>query len=227
MRVGIVAIQGDVQAHAAALSRAGAEPVLVRREKDLDGLDALILPGGESTTISKGLARVGLYDPLEAFAQSGRPVLGTCAGAILLAREVENHPVRTLGLVDVIAVRNAYGTQVDSFAAEAEAAPPLDGLRCVFIRAPRLRRPGPDVEVLARVDGWPVCVRQGRVLATTFHPELTDDLRIHRLLLDQVASATASAGGARSEAESAEPSEGRSPRASGQRARGPAAKGGA
>jgi 5'-phosphate synthase pdxT subunit len=185
--VGIVAIQGDVEAHAAALRRCGADVVRVRREKDLDGVAALILPGGESTTISKGLTRVGLYDPLEAFARSGRPVLGTCAGAILLAREVENHPVRTLGLLDVVAVRNAYGTQVDSFAAEAEAAPALRGLRCVFIRAPRLRRPGPAVEVLARVDGWPVFVRQGPVLATTFHPELTDDLRVHRLLLEGAA----------------------------------------
>jgi 5'-phosphate synthase pdxT subunit len=184
MRVGVLAIQGDVEAHARALARAGAEPVRVRRGKELDELDALVLPGGESTTISKGLDRAGLYAPLEAFARAGHPVLGTCAGAILLAREVESHPVRTLGLIDVIAVRNAYGTQVDSFAAEAQVEPPLEGLRCVFIRAPRLRRPGPDVEVLARVDGWPVCVRQGRVLATTFHPELTDDLRIHRLLLE-------------------------------------------
>lgn len=186
-RVGIVAIQGDVERHAAALARVGAEAVAVRRTKDLDGLDALILPGGESTTISKGLARQGLYEPLEAFARAGHPVLGTCAGAVLLAREVENHPVRSLGLVDVVAVRNAYGTQVDSFAAPAEAGP-LAGLSCVFIRAPRLRRPGLEVEVLARVDGWPVCVRQGNVLATTFHPELTDDPRIHALLVDAVAS---------------------------------------
>lgn len=186
-RVGIVAIQGDVERHAAALARVGAEAVAVRRTKDLDGLDALVLPGGESTTISKGLERQGLYEPLEAFARAGHPVLGTCAGAVLLAREVENHPVRSLGLVDVVAVRNAYGTQVDSFAAPAEAGP-LAGLLCVFIRAPRLRRPGPEVEVLARVDGWPVCVRQGNVLATTFHPELTDDPRIHALLVDAVAS---------------------------------------
>jgi 5'-phosphate synthase pdxT subunit len=187
VRVGVLAVQGDVEAHARALARVGAETVRVRRGKDLDDLDALVLPGGESTTISKGLDRLGLYGPLEAFARSGRPVLGTCAGAILLAREVENHPVRTLGLVDIVAVRNAYGTQVDSFAARAEADPPLEGLRCVFIRAPRLRRPGADVAVLARVDGWPVCVRQGRVVATTFHPELTDDLRIHRLLLELAA----------------------------------------
>ena len=182
VRVGILAIQGDVEAHGRSLARVGALAVPVLREKDLDGLDALILPGGESTTISKGLERLQLYEPIEAFARSGRPVLGTCAGAVLLAREVENHPVRCLALLDITAVRNAYGTQVDSFAAEAEskAAP---GLRCVFIRAPRLRRPGPDVEVLARVDGWPVWIRQGRVMATTFHPELTDDPRVHRALL--------------------------------------------
>jgi 5'-phosphate synthase pdxT subunit len=185
MKVGVLAIQGDVEAHARALARVGAQAVRVRRAKDLDGLAALVLPGGESTTISKGLARAGLYEPLEAFARAGRPVLGTCAGAILLAREVENHPVRTLGLIDVIAVRNAYGTQVDSFAAEVEADGPLGGLRCVFIRAPRLRRPGPDVEVLARVDGWPVCVRQGAALATTFHPELGDDPRVHQMLLER------------------------------------------
>lgn len=183
-RVGILAIQGDVEAHARALARVGAEALLVRREKDLQAIDALILPGGESTTISKGLERLGLYEPLEAFARAGGPVLGTCAGAVLLARTVENHPVRSLGLIDVVAMRNAYGTQVDSFAAVADTAEPgLEGMRCVFIRAPRLRRPGPQVEVLLRLDGWPICVREGRVLATTFHPELTEDPRIHALLL--------------------------------------------
>lgn len=185
-RIGVLAIQGGFAAHQRVLDGTGAQGVLVRREKDLDGLAGLILPGGESTTISKGLDRLGLYGPIEAFAQSGKPLLGTCAGAVLLAREVENHPVRCMGLIDVAAVRNAYGTQVDSFAAIAEGAIP--GLRCVFIRAPRLRRPGPDVEVLARVDGWPVFVRQDNVLATTFHPELTDDARIHRLLLELAAS---------------------------------------
>ena len=184
-RIGIVAVQGDVEAHARAVVRAGAEPVTVLRDKDLDGLDGLILPGGESTTISKGLERLSLYEPLEAFAAAGKPILGTCAGAVLLAREVENRPVRSLRLIDIVAVRNAYGTQVDSFAAPAEEpAPGLEGLRCVFIRAPRLRRPGPGVEVLARHDGWPIAVRQGRVLATTFHPELTGDPRIHALLLE-------------------------------------------
>jgi len=181
-RVGILAIQGDVAAHAKALARVGAEAVPVRRAKELDGLAALILPGGESTTISKGLDRLALYEPIEAFARAGRPVLGTCAGAILLAREVENHSVRSLGLLDVTAVRNAYGTQVDSFAAPAEGGP-WEGMRCVFIRAPRLRRPGADIEVLARLDGWPIAVRQGNVFATTFHPELTDDPRVHAALI--------------------------------------------
>ncbi len=183
LRVGILAIQGDVDAHRRVLERLGAVAIRVRAEKDLDGVAALILPGGESTTISKGLARVGLYEPIRAFAQAGRPILGTCAGAVLLAREVENHPVASLGLIDIVAVRNAYGTQVDSFAATAEGDA-LPGLRCVFIRAPQLRRPGPSVEVLARVDGWPVLVRQGRNLASTFHPELGDDPRVHSLLLD-------------------------------------------
>jgi 5'-phosphate synthase pdxT subunit len=184
-RVGILAIQGDVEAHARMVRRLGAEARAVRHAGDLAGLDALILPGGESTTISKGLERLGLYAPLRAFAAEGRPLLGTCAGAVLLAREVENHPVESLGVLDVVAVRNAYGTQVDSFAAVADSK--LPDLRCVFIRAPRLRRPGPEVEVLARVDGWPVFVRERRILATTFHPELSDDPRIHEMLLDLAA----------------------------------------
>jgi 5'-phosphate synthase pdxT subunit len=185
-KVGIVAIQGDVEAHAAALRGAGADAVPVLREKDLDGLDALILPGGESTTIAKGLARLELYDPLRSFIASGQPVLGTCAGAILLARRVLNHPVETLGVLDCTAARNAYGTQVDSFAAPADADsdPAFAGMRCVFIRAPRLSELGPDVEVLMRVDGEPVLVRQANVLAATFHPELGDDPRVHERLLE-------------------------------------------
>ena len=188
LRVGILAIQGDVDAHRRTLERLGVETRRVRGEKDLDAVAALILPGGESTTLSKGLARLGLYEPIRAFAQTGRPILGTCAGAVLLAREVENHPVPSLGLLDMVAVRNAYGTQVDSFTAFAESEE-LPELRCVFIRAPQLRRPGPSVEVLARVDGWPVLVRQGRILATTFHPELTDETRVHELLLALAAEA--------------------------------------
>jgi 5'-phosphate synthase pdxT subunit len=184
--VGILAIQGDVEAHARMVESIGADAVPVLREKNLDGLDALILPGGESTTISKGLDRLGLYQPIQAFAEAGKAVLGTCAGAILLARACHNHPVRTLSIIDAVAVRNAYGTQVDSFAVLADpgAAPACEGFRCVFIRAPRLREPGRDVEVLVRVDREPVLIRQGRILACTFHPELTEDVRVHRLLLD-------------------------------------------
>ncbi len=185
IRVGILAVQGDVDAHAQGLGRLGAEVRHVLREKDLDAIDALVLPGGESTTIAKGLERLGLYEPLEAFAKAGRPLLGTCAGAVLLAREVENHPVRGLGVLDVIAVRNAYGTQVDSFATRAEeSVKGFEDLRCVFIRAPRLRDPGPGVQVLARVGGWPVLVREGNVLASTFHPELSGDGRVQQLLMD-------------------------------------------
>ena len=183
--VGILAIQGDVQAHARALDRAGARAVPVLREKDLDGLAALILPGGETTTISKGMDRLGLWEPVREFAASGRPLLGTCAGAILLCRAVECHPVPTLGLLDAVAVRNAYGTQVDSFSAPADegAKHGLEGLRCVFIRAPQLEQLGPEVETLARVEGRPVLVRQANLWAATFHPELTPDPRLHQLLL--------------------------------------------
>jgi len=184
-KVGVLAIQGDVEAHARALTQLGAEAVPVLREKQLSELSALILPGGESTTISKGMRRLGLYEPLRQFAASGRPLLGTCAGAILLAREVRRNPVPSLQVLDVAAVRNAYGTQVDSFATSVDpgAAEGLDGLRCVFIRAPELRDPGAGVQVLARVEGRPVLVREGNVMAATFHPELTPDPRVHALLL--------------------------------------------
>lgn len=187
-RVGVLAIQGDYDAHARALARAGADAELVLWPKQLAGLDALVLPGGESTTIAKGLARLALYEPLRERIRGGLPVLGTCAGAILLAARVENHPVETLGVLDVTAVRNAYGTQVDSFAGPVDegAAAGLDGLRCVFIRAPQLKDPGPQVVVLARVDGQPVLVREGNVLAATFHPEITPDPRVHALLLAQL-----------------------------------------
>ena len=187
-RVGVLAIQGDVAAHARALALAGAEAAEVRVEKDLGGLVALVIPGGESTTISKGMVRLGLYEPIRAFARAGHPVLGTCAGAILLARRVENRPVETLDLLDATAIRNAYGTQVDSFAAPADAgaAPGFEGLRCIFIRAPRLSRLGPNVRVLVRVDGEPVLVQEGHLLAATFHPELTPDPRVHAHLLSLV-----------------------------------------
>ena len=184
-RVGILAIQGDVEAHRRMLEGLGVQVSHVLSEDDLHAVDALVIPGGESTTIAKGIARLGLEEALRKRIADGMPVLGTCAGAILLAREVENHPVPVLGVMDVTAVRNAYGTQVDSFATpvDDDVAPGLEDMRCVFIRAPQLEHPGPDVEVLARVDGRPVLMRQRNVMAATFHPELTSDSRVHEMLL--------------------------------------------
>ncbi len=184
--VGVLGIQGDIEKHQTALARLGAEGRRVLAPRDLEGLVALVLPGGESTTISKGLVRHELVKPIQEFAEGGGAVLGTCAGAILLSRESKNHPVPTLALVDVEAERNAYGTQLDSFVAPADAsgANGFSGMECVFIRAPRLSSPGSGVEVLARVDGEPVFVREGRRFACTFHPELTDDLRVHAALLE-------------------------------------------
>jgi 5'-phosphate synthase pdxT subunit len=186
VRIGVLAIQGDIEAHFAALERIGARPKRVLREKQLGDLDGLVIPGGESTTISKGLTRLGLWEPLREFCLSGRSVLGTCAGAILLARESANHPVPTLGSMDFAATRNAYGTQLDSFAAPVDAGGPrdLENLRCVFIRAPGFEALGPDIEVLARVEGAPVLLRQGALIACAFHPELTQDSRVHELLVD-------------------------------------------
>jgi len=193
--VGVLGIQGDIEKHFVALERLGARGRRVLAVGDLEDLAALILPGGESTTISKGLARFDLVKPIQEFAEAGGAILGTCAGAIVLSRMSRNHPVPTLGLIDLEAERNAYGTQLDSFIAPVDAASADDraagnvgteweGMKCVFIRAPRLSQLGPAVEVLARVDGEPVLVRQGRRWACTFHPELTDDLRVHRALLE-------------------------------------------
>ena len=188
--VGILAVQGDVAAHARALERVGVGARRVLRADEIEACDGIILPGGESTTISKGMDRLKLWEPLRAFAKTGRPMLGTCAGAILLSREARSpysgsEPVSTLGVLDVIACRNAYGTQVDSFRTPVDPAsdPLLADFLCVFIRAPRLEALGAAVEVLARVDGEPVAVREGAVWATTFHPELTDDSRLHQAWL--------------------------------------------
>ena len=190
--IGVLGIQGDIEKHVAALERVGARTRRVLAPKHLDGLAGLVLPGGESTTISKGLARHELVKPIQEFVEAGGAVLGTCAGAILLARESRNHPVPTLGLVDVEAERNAYGTQLDSFVAPADegAASDFAGFECVFIRAPRLIAVGDGVEVLVRVDDAPVLVREGRRFACTFHPELTDDDRVHaRFVAEAVESA--------------------------------------
>jgi len=186
--IGVLGIQGDIEKHLAALERLGARGQRVLAPRDLSRLSGLILPGGESTTISKGLARFDLVKPIQEFAEAGGALLGTCAGAIVLSQSAHNHPVPTLGLMDFESERNAYGTQLDSFVAPADADsdPEWVGMECVFIRAPRISCLGPDVEVLARVEGEPVLVREGRRFACTFHPELTDDLRVHRALLQSL-----------------------------------------
>jgi len=159
--------------------------MLVRRPEQLAGLDGLIIPGGESTTFLKNLERAGFYDLLDTFVHT-KPVFGTCAGCILLAKDVENPPQRSFGVLDVSVERNAYGRQNDSVILNAETSLPGGPLEMVFIRAPRIARVGQGVETLATRDGDPTLVRQGRLLAATFHPELTDDVRVHQLFLDMV-----------------------------------------
>ncbi|HEY8772669.1 MAG TPA: pyridoxal 5'-phosphate synthase glutaminase subunit PdxT [Candidatus Limnocylindria bacterium] len=189
-RVGVLALQGDVREHATALLDVGAEPIEVRLPRDLVGLDGLILPGGESTTMRRLIDLYGLREPIVALARGGAAVYGTCAGMILLADRIADGDEPVLRLLDITVQRNAYGRQLDSF--EADLAIPSLGdapLHGVFIRAPVVSEVGPEVEVLARdADGRAIAVRQGRVLATAFHPELTPDRRLHRLFLELVAS---------------------------------------
>jgi len=185
-RIGVLAIQGDYAAHAAALQETGATPSLVKTPEDLrlDGqsLDGLILPGGESTTMLKFLEKRHFFEALRDFCAQ-KPVFGTCAGTILLAREVLNPPQRSLGLLDAVVERNAYGRQIDSTILTAETTLPGGPLEMVFIRAPRISAIGPGVEALAWRDGFPALVRQGAVMAATFHPELSHDRRVHRLFV--------------------------------------------
>ena len=191
MKVGVLALQGDFAAHARALAGVGAEALFVRSSADLAGLDALVLPGGESTAMLHGIERDGLEPALRAFLASGRPVLGTCAGAILLAREVRGSAQRSLGALDIAIERNAYGTQVDSFVCRADTDDPrseLAGLECVLIRAPRIVRVGRGVTVHARVKSEPALVSSGPVWAATFHPEMTDDARVQRAWLRSAVS---------------------------------------
>jgi pyridoxal 5'-phosphate synthase pdxT subunit len=176
VKIGILAVQGDFREHAAMLRRLGAEPVEVRKPEQLDELDGLVIPGGESTAIMRLIRIYGLEEGLRRF---GRPVFGTCAGMILLDRE-------HLGLVDVAVRRNAYGRQVASFEADLALAGEDEPLRGVFIRAPRVSDVGPGVEVLAEHQGEPVLLRDGRFLVASFHPELTDDPRVHERFLEMV-----------------------------------------
>ena len=191
-RIGVLAIQGDYAAHAAALEEAGAVPSLVKTAEELllDGqsIDGLILPGGESTTMLKFIERRGLFDSLREFCRR-KPVFGTCAGAILLAREVRHPAQRCLGILDAVVERNAYGRQIDSSILEAETKLPGGPLEMVFIRAPRIVEIGPEVEALAFREGFPTLVRQGSVMAATFHPELSSNRRVHQLFVESVKDA--------------------------------------
>lgn len=181
--IGVLAIQGGFQAHERMLERLGARVREVRVPADLDGLDGLVLPGGESTTIALGIEREGLAEPLRRLAAAGTPMLGSCAGLIMLDRE-------HLGIVDMVAERNAFGRQIASFEADLDVRG-IEGtpIRGVFIRAPWIAAHGPDVELLAELEGHAVAARQGRVLAVAFHSELTDDDRVHRLFLEDVRAA--------------------------------------
>jgi len=186
LTIGILALQGDYEAHAHAFKQLGARTVLVRKAEELKGLDGLVLPGGESTTMLKFLEQNGFFGELERFAAS-TPCFATCAGCILLAREVLHPPQRSLGVLDATVERNAYGRQIDSTILSAETALPGGPLEMVFIRSPRITRVGNGVEVLAQRDGCPTLVRQGHLLVATFHPEMTADTRVQQLFLDMIA----------------------------------------
>lgn len=195
-RVGVLALQGGFAAHLRALADVGHEGVEIREVAQLAALDGLVLPGGESTTHLKLIDRFGFWDPLDAFARSGKPVLATCAGLILSARAVHHPEQRCFGWLDVEVSRNAWGRQVHSFEAVADEdgaddpaqAEGLERLPLLFIRAPRITEVGPRAQVVARIDGEPIMVRQGAVVGASFHPELTEDRRVHAYVFSRVRS---------------------------------------
>ncbi len=191
LRIGVLALQGAYDVHAAMLRQLGAIAILIRKPSELfdpegrQHLDGLIIPGGESTTFLKHLERDGFFDALNAFVRS-TPTFGTCAGCILLARDVQHPAQRSFDVLDITVERNAYGRQIDSAILSAPTTLPGGPIEMVFIRAPRITRTGPAVETLAERDGSPVLVRSGHLLAATFHPELSTDTRIHQLFLDLI-----------------------------------------
>jgi pyridoxal 5'-phosphate synthase pdxT subunit len=185
MKIGVLGLQGDVREHLAALDAAGATPVVIKRPDAMSEIDALVLPGGESTTIGKLLHRFGLMEPLRERAGAGMPLYGTCAGMILMAGEIVGGDLpHGLGLMDVAVRRNAYGRQVDSFETDLEVAGLKEPFRATFIRAPVVERVGDGVEVLATYEGAPVLVRQRNLLASSFHPEISGDGRIHEMFAE-------------------------------------------
>ncbi len=185
LRIGVLAVQGDFAAHAAAIEAAGGEALLVRKPEQLEGLDGLILPGGESTTMLKFLERSGFFERLQEFVRT-KPTFGTCAGCILLAKDVRNPAQRSLAVLDAVVERNAYGRQNDSSILVEETKLPGGPLEMVFIRAPRILSVDSKVEVLAERDGFPTLVREGKLMAATFHPELSGDARVHAAFLKLV-----------------------------------------
>jgi len=195
LRVGVLALQGDFREHRAMFARLGATTTEVRKAADLEAVDALVIPGGESTTIGKLMRHFGLVAPIRARAAAGMPVLGTCAGLITLATGIAEGDQPVLGLIDIVARRNAFGRQVHSFEADVDmpvvGSPPV---RAVFIRAPWIDSAGPGVEILASYQGHAVAAREGRVLVTAFHPELTGDTRVHDAFLAMVRAASSRAG---------------------------------
>jgi 5'-phosphate synthase pdxT subunit len=196
VKIGVLALQGDFDRHAKALARCGVEAIEVRKPEQLGDVDGLIIPGGESTTLLKLMDAWGFVPALEKFRAEGRPIFGTCAGLILLARDVEQPSQFSLGFIDVGVERNAYGRQRDSF--EAHGTVTLEGratpVEMVFIRAPRIRRVGAGVHTLAAWKDEPVMARQGSVLVATFHPELTDDPTVHEYFCEMVSRAAARRG---------------------------------
>ena len=185
MKIGVLAIQGDYEAHKARLEQLGAEVTLVRKPEQLDAIDGIVIPGGESSTFLNFLAERGFLEKLRDFV-STKPTFGTCAGAILLARHVENPPQQSLAAMDIRIRRNAYGRQIDSSIREAQTKLGQKPLEMVFIRAPKIVSTGKTVEILATADGDPVLVRQGKILAATFHPELSEDTRVHQEFVKMV-----------------------------------------
>jgi 5'-phosphate synthase pdxT subunit len=185
LKIGVLALQGAFDVHAKRLAELGASAHLIRKPDELAALDALVIPGGESTTFLKHLERAGFYDVLNQFVHA-KPVFGTCAGCILLAKNVTNPPQRSFAALDIAVERNAYGRQNDSVILSAVTTLPGGPMEMVFIRAPRISRLDPNIEVLARRNGDPVLIRSGRILAATFHPELSEDRRVHQLFLSIV-----------------------------------------
>ena len=185
LTIGVLALQGAYDAHSKVVEKLGATPKLVRLPADLEGLDGLIMPGGESTTMLKFLEQRGFFEVLKDFVHKV-PTFGTCAGVILLAKDVTNPAQKSLGALDITVERNAYGRQIDSTILETESALPGGPLEMVFIRAPRITKTAAPAETLATRDDYPVLVREGHILAATFHPELGHDTRVHQLFLDMV-----------------------------------------